>query len=107
MKTKRLPRLWCALQGLLPLETGRPPRRLQGVWSPVPGRDAAGPSGPTDGGHRHADGQTVAKTNPNAREAGPPPPHLPRPKSGGATTPGMKRSYARRVTSPINASALE
>jgi hypothetical protein len=32
MKPKRLPRLWCALQGLLPLESCRAAQRAELAW---------------------------------------------------------------------------
>ncbi len=39
-RVKRLPRLWCALQGLLPLEEGRAAPRREVAWAaeetPVP-----------------------------------------------------------------------
>lgn len=44
MKPKQLPRLWCALQGLLPLEPGRPrprPGAVRRKGSPGPDADEA------------------------------------------------------------------
>lgn len=44
MKPRQLPRLWCALQGLLPLEPGRPrprPGAVRRKGSPGPDADEA------------------------------------------------------------------
>lgn len=34
MKPKKVPRLWCALQGLLPLESRLAPQRGKRAWPP-------------------------------------------------------------------------
>ncbi len=36
MKAKHLPRLWCALQGLLPLEACLAAQRAELAWPPEP-----------------------------------------------------------------------
>ena len=36
MKPKRVPRLWCALQGLLPLEACLAAQRGERAWPPEP-----------------------------------------------------------------------
>lgn len=41
MKKKRLPRLWCALQGLMPIEACLAAQRGELAWPPEP--KAAGP----------------------------------------------------------------
>ena len=42
MKPKRLPRLWCAMQGLLPFSVGLPAQRAELAWPP--GQPASPPS---------------------------------------------------------------
>mgnify|MGYP000880154684 CR=1 FL=1 len=41
MKRKRLPRLWCALQGLLPLEACLAAQRAELAWPPNTRDDGA------------------------------------------------------------------
>jgi hypothetical protein len=45
MKPKNLPRLWCALQGLLPLESCLAAQRGELAWPPEP-PSGAQPPGP-------------------------------------------------------------
>ena len=45
MKKKHLPRLWCALQGLLPLEECLAAQRAELAWPPEPLLDEAAASG--------------------------------------------------------------
>lgn len=54
MKAKRLPRLWCALQGLLPLEACRAAELGELAWPPgLPAEATAGRVAPAEKGRKH------------------------------------------------------
>ena len=44
MKKKHLPRLWCALQGLLPLEECLAAQRAELAWPPEPASETTVPT---------------------------------------------------------------